>query len=96
MKKLFFSAVALVAFSSVSMASTFTLTDTQFKDDLKLTEITSTNTNKQEHVVLVSKTCEEAGAKAFIQAVMADVPVDGAYNIALAVYALCENMGSLT
>ena len=74
MKKLFFSAIALVAFSGVSMAKTVAINQ---KVDLV----------RNSHEM-----CNEAGHKAFVQAMLADVPLAGSYNIAQAVYTLCMSI----
>lgn len=74
MKKLFFTAIALVAFSGVSMAETVVIKQ---KVDLV----------RDSHEM-----CNEAGHKAFVQAMLADVPLEGSFNIAQAVYTLCMSI----
>lgn len=87
MKKILLNTLILVSLTNTSMATSNLTEKTRSFHEICKIEKAIIKPGQQ---IMVSKTCEEAGAKPFIQAVMADVPVDGAYNIALAVYALCQ------
>ncbi|MEM0543041.1 hypothetical protein WFZ85_10445 [Flavobacterium sp. j3] len=85
MKKLFFIALVIMAFSSVSMANNTVKLD---EKEVKTTNLTKTDVN----VVSVNSenlTCHQLAAKALVSAVLADIPVDGAFIIAKIVYAFC-------
>ncbi|UPT69291.1 MAG: hypothetical protein M0D53_08625 [Flavobacterium sp. JAD_PAG50586_2] len=88
MKKIFFTAIALIAFSGVSMAETVGAAN--LKSVTGISQAVKFEMPEAD-AILVSKLCEQAGARVFVQAVLADIPLEGAYNLAFAVKALCEN-----
>ena len=88
MKKLFFTAIALVAFSSLSMAE-----NTSLQSAVEINSVDSNTTSeKAEDDRNSHATCNEAAHRAFVQAMLADVPLEGSYNIAQAVYTFCMSI----
>jgi hypothetical protein len=94
MKKIIFTAIAVIAFSTVSIANTIYVDKkgATKKEEVNVFKLKNVNVKKVNNVAKPSA-CEEAAGRVFVQAVLADIPVNGAYNLALAVYAVCTSFG---